>query len=245
MDQTVRKFKDREEAGQFLADKLGHLAADKPYIFALPRGGIPVAEPIARKLDRPLYVMLVKRITAPDQPELAIGAIAEDKQPVWNEKILKGMGISDEERGRLLVKAQQALHRQQRLWKTESQVTDLNSQTVILVDDGLATGATLLTAIDFLKKRNPRKIIVAIPTGSPQAVKRVSASVDEVVCPISDESSHSVSQAYQNFDQVSDRTVSEILERTSISPNPLLQTIVKNSGPSGTEALRLLELMSP
>lgn len=220
MENTHHQFKNREDAGQFLADQLAHLAGENPFIFALPRGGIPVAEPIARKLERPLNVMLVKRITAPDQPELAIGALAEDRKPVWNESIVESLGVSDGDKERLLVKARQSLHRQQRLWKTESQVTDINNQTVILVDDGLATGATLLTAIDFLKKRSPRRIIVAIPTGSPEAIRRIRLQVDEVICPISDENSHSVSQAYQDFDQVSDRTVTEILERQGRTHSP-------------------------
>jgi putative phosphoribosyl transferase len=188
------------------------LGPEAPYIFALPKGGVPVAEPIAHLLGRPLNILLIKKITAPGYPELAIGALAEDRKVIWNEDQIQIMKLSKAERNRLLVKAEQTLYRQRRLWKTESRVTDLKDQTVILVDDGLATGATLLTAIDFLKKRRPRKLIVAVPAGTPQAVQRIRSLVDEVICPLCSDELESVSQAYVQFGQVSERTVSEILD---------------------------------
>ena len=212
MESVLSRFQDRKEAGEYLAQQLVSLGLEAPYIFALPRGGVPVAEPIAKRLGRPLNLLLVKRITAPGHPELAIGALAEDRKVIWNEEQIQNMKLSKADKNRLLVKAEQSLYRQRRLWKTESRVTDLKDQTVILVDDGLATGATLTTAIDFLKKRGPRKLIVAVPAGTPEAVQRIRSLVDDVICPICSDELESVSQAYVQFGQVTERTVSEILE---------------------------------
>ncbi len=205
-------FKDRHEAGQLLALKLKSTVTEKPYVFALPRGGVPVAVPIAESLGTQVDLLLVKKIPAPRNPEVAIGALAEEGPPLWQDDRFFGLHIADADRKRLLVNAQKALARQRRLWRTDSHVTDIHDQTVILVDDGLATGATMTAAVNFLRLRKPAKIILAIPVASDSAIRQMKPLVDQIVCLMIPEYFDSVGQFYDDFTQVSDKEVTELMK---------------------------------
>jgi putative phosphoribosyl transferase len=211
-DQAVdHHFKNRTEAGQLLAKQIKPLITEKPYVFALPRGGVPTAAPIAEALGTEVDLLLVKKIPAPRQPELAIGAIAEEGPPLWQDQQFAGLKIDKSERERLLIKAQKSLARQRRLWKTDSHVTNITDHTVILVDDGLATGASVIAGIQFLRTRKPAKIILAVPVASQSAIRKIRPLVDELICLSAPESFESVSEFYDDFSPVTDREVTDLL----------------------------------
>lgn len=234
MENIEIHFKNRFEAGQLLSKELTHLKVDNPYVVALPRGGVLVASPIAKEMGRPIDLLLVKKISAPGHPELAIGAIAEDGDPVWQESKISYLNIPKLELNRLVVKAQQALHSLRRLWKTESRVTDFKDQTVILVDDGMTSASTLAAGISFLRKRSPRKIVVAVPIASRSTLQKISEIVDEVICPNPLGGLESVGQIYSDFAEVPDRLITEIIEKQG--PTSLgIQFEVEDRKKSGAE----------
>jgi putative phosphoribosyl transferase len=207
----VDHFKNRNQAGHLLADQLKPLITEKPYVFALPKGGVPVAVPIAKALDTEIDILLVKKIPVPLFPEVAMGAIAEEGPPIWRDQEMQGLMIDEAEKDRMVVKAQKSLARQRRLWRTDSHVTDIRDQTVILVDDGLATGATVVAAVKFLRARKPSRIILAVPVASRSAIEELNPLVDQIICLSSPENFLSVSQVYDDFTNVSEREVSDIL----------------------------------
>jgi len=240
METVIAQFENRRHAGELLAERLKNFVTDeKAFIFALPRGGVPVAAPIAKALQQNLDLLLVKRIPSPGHPEVAIGAIVEDGKPIWQESKVAYLGLEKSDLDRAVVKARQSIRRQRRLWKVDSRVIDLKDQTVILVDDGLATGATIIAAIDFLKKREPKKVIVAIPIGHKASVEKISQGVDHVVCLNVVEDFEAVSQFYRDFSKVPDREVAEILEKQSqqnevlpeTGQNPVVNEIIKSAVP--------------
>jgi putative phosphoribosyl transferase len=205
-------FKNRTEAGQLLAEKLKPMIQEKPYVFALPRGGVPTAAPIAKALGTEVDLLLVKKIPAPRHPDVAIGAIAEEGPPLWQDQHFADLKLDKSDKERLLIKAQKSLARQRRLWKTDSHVTNIKDHTVVLVDDGLATGASIVAAVRFLRRRKPGKIILAVPVASRAALEKVKSLVDQVICLEIPAEFESVAQFYDDFTRVSDREVSEILK---------------------------------
>jgi len=163
---------DRRAAGRALAEALGRYAGRKDVIvLALPRGGVPVAAEIVRGLDVPLDVMLVRKLGAPWQPELAMGAIASGGVRVMNDEVVRGMGISPEAIERVAQEELQELERRERAYRGDRPWPDLTDKTVILVDDGLATGATMHAAIDAVRAQNPARIVVAVPVAPPDTVR--------------------------------------------------------------------------
>ena len=201
-------FKNRNEAGRLLAQKLKPLITDEePYVFALPRGGVPTAAPIAEALGTEVYLLPVKKIPAPKHPDVPIGAIAEEGPPLWQDSQLAGMQIEESEKDKLVVKAQKSLARQRRLWKTDSHVTSIQDRTVILVDDGLTTGTSVKAAIRFLKSRKPSKIILAVPIAAQTALKKIEPLVDQVVYFAAPQNMKNISQFFDDFHTVTDREV--------------------------------------
>lgn len=244
METVIAQFKNRRQAGEILADKVKSAVAgdENIFVFALPRGGVPVAAPIAQALGKTLDLLLVQRIPTPGHPEVAIGAIVEDGQPLWQKTKVAYLGIEKSDLDRAVVKARQSIRRQRRLWKVDSRVIDAKDQTVILVDDGLATGSSLIAAVDFLKRRGPKKIIVAVPVGHRDSIEKISYLVDKVIYLVAPDTFGAVSQFYQDFSQVSDREVSEIIERQ----NPIVKEVTKSAVPlkKASQFKQLLEKMS-
>lgn len=204
-------FKNRTEAGQLLAEKLKPMIDEKPYVFALPRGGVPISVPIAKALGTEVDLLLVKKIQAPRHPDVALGALAEEEPPLWQDPPVAGFELNKADRDRLVVKAQKSLARQRRLWKTDSHVTDIKDQIVVLVDDGLATEASLLAGIRFLRMRKPAKIILAIPVAARETLVKVKPLVEHIVCLFIPDSLENVSDFYDDFTRVTDREVSDLL----------------------------------
>jgi putative phosphoribosyl transferase len=208
-------FRDRVAAGKLLAPRLEHLRAAHPLVLALPRGGIEVAEPIAQALDADLDVFVSRKIRAPDQPELAIGAIAEGDVVLWNEGILRELDVSDAERERQLALARRELEERVATYRAVAPRLPLAGRTLIVTDDGVATGATLKAALAALRKESPARTVVALPGGAPDTLEEIRGmpGVDEVVVLTVPRMFWAVGQLYDVFDQVSTDAVCAALRR--------------------------------
>ncbi len=203
---------DRRTAGHALAEALDKYAGRKDVIvLALPRGGVPVAAEIARELDAPLDVMLVRKLGAPWQPELAMGAIASGGVRVMNPEVVRGMGISPEEIEKVAADELRELQRRETAYRGDRPWPDLSGRCVILVDDGLATGATMQAAIEAVKAQNPACVVVAVPVAPPDTVRALEPLVDEVICLFQPEPFMAIGQWYQDFSQLTDTEVEALL----------------------------------
>jgi len=205
-------FANRQQAGKKLADKLKPLNFQNPIILALPRGGVPVGLQIAKALSCPLDIITVKKISSPFNPELALGAAAPDNIVFW-EKQTSGH-YDDNSLKTFAQTAQRQRQKKDKLLRGEKPYPDLNDKTVILVDDGLATGSTALAAISWLKTQNPAKIILAVPVAPPDTLEKVKPLVDNIICLHIDSNFWAVGQFYQDFTQTTDQEVINILKKT-------------------------------
>lgn len=207
-----QRFHDRTEAGKLLAAQLGEYAdRSDVWVLGLPRGGVPVAYEIAQALNLPLDICLVRKLGVPGQPELAMGAIAPDDVMVLNHEILNSLEIS---RGALLQVVEderQELERRDRVYRENRPEPDVQGKTVILVDDGIATGSTLRAAIATLRQKNPQAIVVAVPVAPASACQSLGAIVDKIVCLNTPEPLNSIGIWYVDFSQTSDQEVRHLL----------------------------------
>jgi predicted phosphoribosyltransferase len=211
-----RFFRDRREAGRLLATKLAAYA-NRPdvIVLALPRGGVPVAYEVARGLGAPLDIFLVRKLGVPGYQELAMGAIATGGVRVLNDQLVGGLRIPDYIVDEVAASEQQELARRERLYRGDRPTPDVRGRTVILVDDGLATGATMLAAVKALRQQQPARIVVAVPTASPETCEQLRAEVDEVICAITPEPFHAVGLWYEDFSQTTDEEVRDLLARST------------------------------
>lgn len=210
------RFVDRTEAGKLLAAGLTHYAGRQDTIvLALPRGGVPVAFEIARALSAPLDVFLVRKLGLPGQEELAMGAIATGGVRVLNRDVVAYLNIPQRTIDTVARQEQQELDRRERLYRGDRPAPELRGVTVILVDDGLATGSTMRAAIAALKKLEPGRIVVAVPVAPPSAVEELKQEVDEVVCIFTPEPFDGVGRWYQDFSQTTDQEVRDLLKRAT------------------------------
>lgn len=206
-------FKDRVEAGQLLADRLTRYAGPETIVLALPRGGVPVGYEIAKRLNCPLDVLIVRKIGAPMQPELALGAIVDGRAPevVLNDELVRELGISrfylEREEEELL----KEIDRRHKLYRRGNAAYEVKDRTVIVVDDGIATGATVRAALKALRRGNPKRLILAVPVAPPDTVASLSAEVDDLVCLDSPTYFRAISPFYTRFNQVSDDEVIKLL----------------------------------
>ena len=210
-------YADRADAGRQLATDLLHLKDQDPVLLALPRGGVPVAFEIAKALAAPLGLVFVRKLGAPYNREFALGAVADGDPPVvvLHEHALRMLDLSEGQMAPSIDRELAEIQRRRGIYGPEALKEDLAAKTVILVDDGIATGATMEAAIAWVRRRNPRRIVVAVPIGSPSTLDKLGTTVDEVVCPSRDEWMSSVGSAYMNFEQVDDSTVSALLRRAA------------------------------
>jgi predicted phosphoribosyltransferase/alpha-beta hydrolase superfamily lysophospholipase len=208
-------FRDRCEAGRLLARQLEPRRAEHPLVLALPRGGIDVAEPIASALDADLDVFVARKIRAPDQPELAIGAVAEGGVVLWNEPIVRSLGLRPEERARQLDLALGELEERAAWYRAVAPRTPIAGRTVLLTDDGVATGATLKAALQGIRAERPARIVVALPGGPSDTLDEIAATpgVDELIVLVVPEPFWAVGQLYESFAQVSSERVCEVLRQ--------------------------------
>ncbi len=213
-------FRDRREAGRVLADKLASYANRPDVIMlALPRGGVPVAYEVARRLVAPLDVFVVRKLGVPGYEELAMGAVATGGVRVLNDQLVEQLGIPDQMIDAVAARERQELARRERLYRGNRPPPDIRGRTVILVDDGLATGATMYAAIEALRKQNPARIVVAVPTASPETCEEMKAKADDLICAITPDPFQAVGRWYQDFSQTTDEEVADLLARRSTPDN--------------------------
>jgi predicted phosphoribosyltransferase len=213
---NAARFRNRTEAGRLLAQRLAAYA-NRPdvLVLALPRGGVPVAAEVARALGAPLDVFLVRKLGLPGQEELAMGAVATGGVRVVNEALVRALGIPDAVIEAVAAKEQQELARRERLYRGDRPPPDMRGRTVILVDDGLATGATMLAAIRALKQQQPARTVVAVPTAASETCEALKAEVDDVVCAVTPEPFYSVGLWYEDFSQTTDDEVRALLAQSA------------------------------
>src|SRR6266576_260839 len=209
-------YRDRTEAGKYLAAQLAHYAnRDDVLVLALPRGGMPVAYEVAKALNAPLDIFLVRKLGVPGYEELAMGAIATGGVRVLNDQLVGGLRIPDYVVDEVARSEQQELMRRERLYRGDRPAPNVRGRTVILVDDGLATGATMLAAVKALRQQQPARIVVAVPTAAPETCEQLRTQADDVICAITPEPFHAVGLWYDDFSQTTDEEVRELLERSS------------------------------
>ena len=212
----MTRFEDRFDAGRVLAQALKHHAG-KPdvAVLALPRGGIPVAFEIAHALGAPLDVFVVRKLGAPGYEELAMGAIATGGVRVFNEEVIQHLGVSESWIEATIREQEEELRRREAAYRGDRPPVEIEGRTVILVDDGLATGASMRAAVRALSQRHPAAIVVAVPIGSRDTCDQFRAEVEEVVCARTPEPFHAVGAWYRNFTQTTDDEVRDLLNRAA------------------------------
>ena len=212
------RYRDREDAGQQLATQLiSYADRDDVVVLALPRGGVPVAFEIARRLHAPLDVFLVRKLGVPGHPELAMGAIASGGVRVLSHDLIGQLVVTPEEIEAVTERERIELDRRDRMYRGDRPAMPLAGRTVILVDDGLATGATMEAAIQAARQSNPAGVIVAAPVGAAETCARLRALADEVVCASMPDDFQAVGLWYERFDQTSDEEVIALLNAASSS----------------------------
>ena len=208
-------FTDRHDAGKRLAARLLKLKDQHPVVLALPRGGVPVAFEIARALAAPLDLMLVRKIGAPGQEELAIGAIADGEHPelVTDDKLAGWLAVSPEYLAAAKSAALQEIERRRLVYFGDRQPVAVAGRTAIVVDDGIATGATMLAALRATRRRAPARLVLAVPVAPSHTLERLRSEVDQIVCLGTPEDFRAVGQFYRQFPQLQDAEVVELLDQ--------------------------------
>ncbi|GIW34132.1 phosphoribosyltransferase [Meiothermus sp.] len=219
----MKPFKDRNQAGELLAQRLVELGYDQePHllVFGLPRGGVPVAYPVALRLRAPLDVWVVRKLGTPGHEELAMGAIASGGGRVLNQEIVESLQISADTIAAAEQQQRAELQRREQLYRGNRPFPNLSGQTVLLVDDGLATGATMKAAIAAAQAQHPKRLVVAVPVAPPDTVAEIQALVDEVVCLQTPAFFQAVGLWYEHFPQTSDEEVLALLQAARRSDSP-------------------------
>jgi len=206
-------FKDQVSAGEKLAEALKEYQNKGAVVLAIPRGGVATGHGLARVLNLPLDVIVTRKIGAPDNPELAIGAVGETKGSLWlNKKLASQLGVSED-----YIKSETRIQkleikRRERVYRKGREPLDLKNKTVILVDDGIATGATMIAAIREIRNMGTDKVVVATPVAPPETVEELKKEADEVICLQTPRLFFAVGQWYENFKQYSDEEVIELIK---------------------------------
>jgi putative phosphoribosyl transferase len=209
-------FSNRAEAGRLLAEKLDKYAGrDDVIVLGLPRGGVPVAYEVARRLGVPLDVFIVRKLGVPGFEELALGAIASGGVRVLNEDVVRALPNANELIESVTTRELAELARREQIYRDGRPAPDIGGRTVILVDDGLATGATMRAAVAALRQLGAAKIVVAVPVGAADTCREIEQEVDETVCAMAPEWFQAVGQFYEDFSQTSDDEVRELLARAA------------------------------
>jgi putative phosphoribosyl transferase len=212
-------FVDRRDAGRVLALRLAKYAnRDDVIVLALPRGGVPVAYEVASALGAPMDVFLVRKLGTPGHRELAMGAIASGGVRVLNDDVVRWYGIPEAAIERVAHEEEQELQRRERAYRDDLPAPDLANRTVILIDDGLATGSTMRAAAQAVRAHHPTRVVIAVPVGASQTCTELAAVADEVICARMPEPFSAVGQWYLNFDQTDDEEVRDLLQKSTHRP---------------------------
>jgi putative phosphoribosyl transferase len=210
------RFRNRSEAGRLLARALERYKDHSDVlVLALPRGGVPVAYEVATNLNAPLDVFIVRKLGVPGHEELAMGAIASGGIRALNTAVIQQLNIPRSAIDAVAAHEQQELERRERLYRGQKVSLNIQDRTIILVDDGLATGSTMKAAVAALRRQNPRKIIVAVPTAPAETCNELQDEADEVICAVTPEPFYAVGQWYENFEQTTDAEVTELIRRAA------------------------------
>jgi putative phosphoribosyl transferase len=213
---VTAQFQDRYEAGRFLASKLDHFNNDPSVlILALPRGGVPVAYEVALALNAPLDVFLVRKMGVPGYEELAMGAVASGGVRILNHEVIQRLGISERMIEAMAQEKLQELERRERIYRADREAIPIEGRRVILVDDGLATGASMRAAVQAVRKRGPKSVNVAVPIGSADTCIQLKSEAEEVVCAMTPEPFYAIGAWYSDFMQIPDDEVSRLLDHAA------------------------------
>jgi putative phosphoribosyl transferase len=209
-------FENRVDAGRRLASELDAYANRKDVIvLAIPRGGVPVALEVAAALRAPLDVFVSRKLGVPGQEELAFGAIASGGVRFLDREITEAVGISDTDVEQITANVRKELERREKLYRGDRQPLVVQGKTVILIDDGIATGSSMRAAIEALRQMKPARVVVAVPVGPLHTCNRLRSEVDELICPFKPEFFYAIGQFYDDFAQVTDEQVTELLQRAA------------------------------
>jgi predicted phosphoribosyltransferase len=212
----MRLFADRADAGRQLAAGLTEYGGQENVIvLALPRGGVPIGFEVAASLSAPLDVYVVRKLGVPGREELAMGAIAGDGTCVVDEQLVESLGVTPEELDAAVARESAEIARRERTYREARPAPELSGKTVIVVDDGLATGATMRAAAIALRRHNPKNLVVAVPVAAPRTCASLAHEVDRVVCAFTPEPFHAVGLYYENFDQIGDEEVRRLLAQAA------------------------------
>lgn len=203
-------FADRRQAGSLLLAAMDPFDHTDAIVLGIPRGGIPVAAEIAAGIDADLDVLVIRKIGAPNNPELAIGAVGPAGRPVWNETLCARLGVGPEARQRSLDQARCEVQQRLRAYPGFGR-PQLKGRTVMVVDDGVATGVTMGLALDAVRQQRPLRLLLAVPVGAPDTLKKLARRVDKMYCLAAPPSFQAVGQYYHSFDQISDQAVQDLL----------------------------------
>jgi putative phosphoribosyl transferase len=211
-------FADRRAAGQELARVLAERDLYRPLVLALPRGGVPVAYEVALALGADLEVLVVRKIGAPRQPELAVGAVAEGSEPMLDQRFLRSVGLTGDDLAATIERERGELQRRVERYRDGRELPSLAGRDVVLVDDGLATGSTARAGLAALRPRTPRTLLLAVPVASPRTVAALADEADEIICLEQPEGFQAVGQFYRDFSQTDDATVLRLLSEARERP---------------------------
>ncbi|MDD9732363.1 phosphoribosyltransferase family protein [Mameliella sp. AT18] len=208
-------FRDRQDAGRQLLDHLPELDPAQTVILALPRGGLPVAEVIAEGLGAPLDIALVRKVGCPGQPELAVAAVTDGSDPQFtiNSGVARMAGLGEDDIRTLAEPELETIRKRRELYLKGRVPVALTGKTVVVVDDGIATGATMRAALRLVRKAGPARLLVAVPVAPQDAIAEIARDCDDLICIDTPRPFIAVGAHYRIFDQVSDRDVTEILDR--------------------------------
>jgi putative phosphoribosyl transferase len=215
----LMSFCNRSDAGHQLAAALAKYRHEQVIVLALPRGGVPVAAEVARALDAPLDLILVRKVGVPFQPELAMGAVVDGAQPVIvrNEDVISLTGISEEEFESVCERELTEIDRRRQRYLADRERAPIAGRVVIVIDDGIATGATMRAALQATRQRQPRKLVLAVPVAPSSTLRELQDEVDETVCLEDHENFGAIGYFYRDFRQVTDDEVIELLARHAVS----------------------------
>jgi putative phosphoribosyl transferase len=206
-------FQDRAEAGRKLAEQLQDLRGKDTIVLAVPRGGVVVGYEVARALDTPLDVYIARKLTAPGNDELAVGAVASDGTVVLDAALMRQIGVSQRYLESEMDRQRAEILRRLSLYRNQRPLPQLKGKTVLVVDDGVATGSTTLAALRALRKQQPALLVLAVPVGPPDVIARLQTEADRVICLAQPEQFWAVGQFFADWAQLSDQDVSDILSR--------------------------------
>ncbi|MDH3228792.1 MAG: phosphoribosyltransferase [Alphaproteobacteria bacterium] len=206
-------FADREDAGRQLAARLLHFKTRDPVVLALPRGGVPVGREVAAALDAPMDLILVRKIGAPGQPELALGAVVDGARPelVINEDVKAMLHVTDDYIAQAEARQLEEIRRRRELWLGDRPRVAVEGKTALIVDDGIATGATVRAALHAVRRARPARLVLAAPVAPPDTIESLHDDADEIVCLATPEAFWAISTFYQDFPQVADTEVTAMM----------------------------------